>query len=263
MSELNYSPGVTSARFDQTARATTIARSWDGLSLQASQYPLDPASAEWPAPGSGRCPLDDVTTGQPGTNWLIQILHRQPCHGDRKWQNQENPDQHHCRAWMSGVSEVRKDIDERDVGDVEGIGEPTAEFAKPHHARARFRVRSAKNDEGKQQEHARHIVETVERETAGIGELWHLEDNHKRNRKNQKPNLGPANARLNAIQPEPHDEGNRQSQRCHPDLGQSPASVQRTLRIRDPDKQQPRYSEDDPQGDGPQPAKNQSVRDVS
>src|SRR5271156_278491 len=107
---------------------------------------------------------------QPGTNRLIYILQRKPCHSDRKWQNQEDPGQHHCLAWMSGLSEICKDIYERDMGDVEGIRELTTELAKPHHARARFRVCSEKNDEGKKEEPTRRIVETVERKATYIGE---------------------------------------------------------------------------------------------
>src|SRR5271156_3090999 len=106
---------------------------------------------------------------------------------------------------MSCLSEVRKDIDERDVGDVEGIRQLTAELAEPHHARARFRVCSAKNDEGKQQEHTCCIVETVERKTTDIGKLRHLEDHHKNKRKSKKSNFGAANASLNTVEPKPHD----------------------------------------------------------
>src|ERR1700727_1319863 len=108
---------------------------------------------------------------------------------------------------MSGLSEVRKNVDERDVSDVEGIRELTAELAKPHHARARFRVCSAKNDERKQQEHTCRIVEAVERKATEIGKFRHLEDHHEKKRKSQKPNLGAADTTLNTVEPKAHDEG--------------------------------------------------------
>ena len=48
---------------------------------------------------------------------------------------------------MSRMSEVRKDIYERDMRDVERIGKPAAELAEPHHACTSIRVRATENDE--------------------------------------------------------------------------------------------------------------------
>jgi hypothetical protein len=54
-----------------------------------------------------------------------------------------------------------KDIYERNVSDIEGIGKSATELAEPDHACAGIRVRPTKDDEREQEEHARRVIKTI------------------------------------------------------------------------------------------------------
>src|ERR1700744_1654943 len=107
---------------------------------------------------------------------------------------------------MSRVSEVRNDIHEGDMRDVEGVREPAAELAQPRHARTGVRVRATQDNEREHKQDARCVVETIEGESTHMGKLWCLKDEYKNNGENQKSNFGTADATLNTVQPKPHHE---------------------------------------------------------
>src|ERR1700761_9597567 len=99
--------------------------------------------------------------GQPSANGLVEILQSNPSNKDHKWNQQENRYQLHIHARMSRLRVACKDIYERNVSDIEGIGKSAAEFAEPDHARARIRMRSTKDDEREQEKHACRVIKTV------------------------------------------------------------------------------------------------------
>ena len=107
---------------------------------------------------------------------------------------------------MSRVSEVRNNIYEGDMRDVEGVREPAAELAQPHHAYASVGVRATQDNEREHKQHACRVIETIEGKPTRIGKLRCLKDDYKKNRKNQKSNSGAADAILNTVQPKSHHE---------------------------------------------------------
>ena len=82
--------------------------------------------------------LDAVTAGQGSANRLVEIFQCKPSDKNHKGNEQTNPCQLHVQARMPGPREIRKDIHEWDVRDVEGIGESAGELAKPDHSPARI-----------------------------------------------------------------------------------------------------------------------------
>src|ERR1700733_8551553 len=165
---------------------------------------------------SGHCldagtPVYAEMTGQPSANGLVEVLQSNQSHKDHKWNKQENPYQLRIYARMPCPRVACKNIYERNVSDIEGIGKPAAELAEPYHACACIRVRSTKDDEREQEEHACCVIKTVERETTHFRELWHLKAQHKNNRKQEQPNPGKPNAVMNSIKPETHHERDREA----------------------------------------------------
>jgi hypothetical protein len=67
-------------------------------------------------------------------------------------------------------------------------------------------VRATNNDEWEKEEHARGIIEAIERKPTRMGKLRRLKDDHKKDRKSQESNPGTPDAILNTIQPKPHHE---------------------------------------------------------
>src|SRR5271154_7157248 len=107
------------------------------------------------------CSFRTVTTGQPSANGLVEVLQSNPSHKDHKWNKQENPYQLHIHARMPRRRVAFKDIHERNVSDIEGIGKSAAELAEPDHACPCIRVRPTKDDEREQEEHACRVIKTV------------------------------------------------------------------------------------------------------
>src|ERR1700733_2948241 len=107
---------------------------------------------------------------------------------------------------MSRVSEVRNDIYEGDMCDVERVREHAAELAQPCHAHTGVRVRATQDNEREHKQDARRVVETIEGESTHMGKLWCLKDKYKNNGKNQKSNFGTPDAILNTVKPKPHHE---------------------------------------------------------
>jgi len=105
--------------------------------------------------------LNAVTMGQPSANGLVEALQSNPSHEDHKWNKQENPYQLHIHARMPRRRVAFKDIYERNVSDIEGIGKSADELAEPDHACAGIRVRPTKDDEREQEEHACRVIKTV------------------------------------------------------------------------------------------------------
>ena len=90
-------------------------------------------------------------------------------------------------------------------------------------------MRSAKDDQRKQKEHAGRVVDAVPIKRAHSRKLRHLEADDENNGKKEKAYLRHPDAVMDTIERESEYERDDETQWRHPDVGIVPAAVERAL----------------------------------